>query len=121
MDEYNESTSSCSSGRRSDNPTAGRTNADQRGGRRYGTDPPTILGGVDINVYENNSVPPMLSVVWDSSLLAIWSAQSPPSLASRPSGTLVTDQQRSLVEVTLAMVDEALAILEDLDDPSTAP
>ena len=121
MDEYNESTSSCSSGR-SDNPTAGRTNADQRGGQRFGgTDPPTILEGVDINVYENNSVPPMLSVVWDSSLLAIWSAQSPPSLASRPSGTLVTDQQRSLVEVTLAMVDEALAILEDLDDPSTAP
>jgi hypothetical protein len=117
MVEYNESSTSCSSGR-SNNPTDG-TNADQRGGL-FGSDPTTILGGVvDINMDEDNSVPPLLSVVWDASLLVMWSVRSP-SLVS-PSSSMITDQQRSLVDVTLAMVEGALAILEDLDDPITPP
>lgn len=110
MVEYNESTS-CHSGR-SENLT-GRTNANQRG--RFSSDP-TILEGVDINLDENNSIQPLLPEVWDSSLLAMMLAQCP-RLAS-PRGTLVADRQCSL-HLTLAIVEEALAILEGVEDQPT--
>jgi len=114
MNEYNESSTSCPGGR-SDNLT-GRTNGNQRGGLRSD---PTILGGVDINLEENNSIPPPLSEVWDSSLLAMWLHQYP-RLASPQQGTLVADRQCSL-DLTLAIVEEALAILECVEDQPTPP
>jgi hypothetical protein len=114
MDEYQASTS-CSSGR-SENSTD-LTNTNQRG--QFGSDPTILQQGVDIHLYENSSTPPLLPVVWDSSLVALLSAWQP-SQAS-PIDTLVADRHQHFRDLTLAMVEEALAILEDLDNQENSP
>ena len=113
MNEYQASTS-CSSGQNNNSTDQTYTNPSGQ----FDSDP-TILEGVDIHLYQNSSTPPLLSVVWDSSLLAMLSAQQ--SRQASPIGTVVADRQQHFLDFTLAMVEEALAILEDLDDPDDSP
>jgi hypothetical protein len=113
MNEYQASTS-CSSGRNENSTNQTYTNPSGQ----FGSDP-TILEGGDIHMYENSSTPPLLSVVWDSSLLAMLSAQQSSQASSI--GNVVADRQQHFLDFTLAMVEEALAIFEDLDDQDNAP
>jgi len=114
MDEYEASTS-CSIGGR-DDPT------DQTSGNQFGRDelePSQERDGVDIAPDENPNMPPFLSVMRDSLPLAILDTSSPVSqfsIPGSPQGISPQDRHSLCLQLTAAIVNEALALLEDDDE-----